>query len=104
MGSNHGGHPKLGRGDGDGHRLRERRHHVARASRQGHLWSQHRYHGHCANGGIGNVWWQRYLHNRVLVAGQCTPQVGAEYISLAQNAERVADHFINVGKSTRNFA
>lgn len=43
-------------------------------------------------------------HIKRLVAGQCTPQVGAEYISLAQNAERVADHFINVGKSIRSFA
>ena len=43
-------------------------------------------------------------HIQRLVAGQCTPQVGAEYISLAQNAERVADHFINVGKSIRSFA
>ena len=31
----------------------------------------------------------------------CTPQAGTEYISLAQNAERVADHLINVGKSIR---
>ena len=43
-------------------------------------------------------------HIKRLVAGQCTPQVGAEYISLAQNAERVADHFIDVGKSIRSFA
>ena len=43
-------------------------------------------------------------HIQRLVAGQCTPQVGAEYISLAQNAERVADHFINVGKSIRIFS
>ena len=31
----------------------------------------------------------------------CLPQVGTEYISLAQNAERVADHLINVGKTIR---
>lgn len=43
-------------------------------------------------------------HVKRLVAGQCTPQVGTEYISLAQNAERVADHLINVGKSIKNFA
>jgi len=42
-------------------------------------------------------------HVERLVAGQCTPQVGAEYISLAQNAERVGDHFMNVGKSIKNF-
>lgn len=40
-------------------------------------------------------------HIRRLVTGTCTPQVGAEYISLAQNVERVADHLINVGKSIR---
>lgn len=37
-------------------------------------------------------------HIQRLVDGQCTPQVGAEYISLSQNAERIADHLINVGK------
>ena len=31
----------------------------------------------------------------------CQPQVGMEYLSLAQNAERVADHLINVGKTIR---
>ena len=31
----------------------------------------------------------------------CSPQVGTEYISLAQNAERVADHLINVAKTIR---
>lgn len=43
-------------------------------------------------------------HIARLVAGKCTPQVGAEFISLAQNSERVADHLINVGKSIRKFA
>lgn len=43
-------------------------------------------------------------HIERLVAGECRPQVGAEYISLAQNSERVADHLINVGKSIRKFA
>ena len=32
----------------------------------------------------------------------CSPQVGTEYISLAQNSERVADHLINVGKTIRD--
>ena len=27
----------------------------------------------------------------------CTPTAGAQYLSLASNAERVADHFLNVG-------
>ena len=39
-----------------------------------------------------------------LVAGKCTPQVGAEFISLAQNSERAADHLINFGKSIRKLA
>ena len=43
-------------------------------------------------------------HIKRLVLGECTPQVGAEYISLAQNSERVADHLINVGKSIKKFA
>ncbi len=31
----------------------------------------------------------------------CTPLAGTEYISLAQNSERVADHLINVAKTIR---
>lgn len=31
--------------------------------------------------------------------GDCTPKVGAQYISLASNLERIADHYINVGKT-----
>ncbi len=38
-------------------------------------------------------------HIERLRAGDCTPDVGAQYLSLASNSERVADHFINVGKS-----
>ncbi len=40
-------------------------------------------------------------HIERLVKGECTPQVGAEYLSLAQNAERIADHLINVGNTIR---
>lgn len=40
-------------------------------------------------------------HIQRLVEGKCTPQVGAEYLSLAQNAERIADHLINVGNTIR---
>lgn len=40
-------------------------------------------------------------HIQRLVNGECTPQVGAEYISLAKNAERIADHLINVGNTIR---
>ena len=35
--------------------------------------------------------------------GLCSPNVGAEYLSLSSNAERVADHLINVGKTIRRF-
>ena len=38
-------------------------------------------------------------HIERLRTGDCTPDVGAQYLSLASNSERVADHFINVGKS-----
>ena len=38
-------------------------------------------------------------HIERLRAGDCTPDVVAQYLSLASNSERVADHFINVGKS-----
>ena len=41
-------------------------------------------------------------HIERLVRGVCTPSVGAEYLSLAQNSERVADHLINVGKTIRD--
>ncbi len=40
-------------------------------------------------------------HIQRLAVGQCNASVGAEYLSLASNAERVADHFINVGKTIR---
>ena len=38
-------------------------------------------------------------HIRRLNDGTCSPAVGAEYLSLAQNSERVADHLINVGNT-----
>lgn len=37
-------------------------------------------------------------HIERLSEGVCTPSVGAEYLSLASNAERIADHLINMGK------
>lgn len=36
-----------------------------------------------------------------LAAGVCDPAIGAEYISLAQNSERVADHLINMGNTIK---
>ncbi|MEG1528923.1 MAG: Na/Pi cotransporter family protein [Clostridia bacterium] len=38
-------------------------------------------------------------HIKRLDDGVCEPNVGAQYLSLTSNAERVADHFINVAKS-----
>ena len=43
-------------------------------------------------------------HIRRLDEGVCTSDIGAQYLSLASNAERVADHFINVAKSIRDYA
>ena len=34
--------------------------------------------------------------------GICTPSVGAQYLELSSNAERVADHMINLAKSIRS--
>lgn len=36
--------------------------------------------------------------------GICSPDVGAPYLSLSSNAERVADHFINIAKAVRTFS
>lgn len=33
--------------------------------------------------------------------GICTPSVGAQYLELSSNAERIADHMINIAKSIR---
>lgn len=38
-------------------------------------------------------------HIKRLEVGICTASIGAEYLSLASNAERIADHLINVGKT-----
>lgn len=40
-------------------------------------------------------------HIARLDAGVCTPDVGAQYLSLASNAERVADHLINVANGVK---
>lgn len=42
-------------------------------------------------------------HIQRLNDGECTPDVGSQYLSIASNAERVADHFINVGKAIRQY-
>ncbi len=43
-------------------------------------------------------------HIRRLTEGTCSPAVGAEYLSLAQNSERVADHLINVGNTIKDLS
>lgn len=42
-------------------------------------------------------------HIRRIDEGVCTSEIGAQYMSLASNAERVADHFINVAKTIRDY-
>ena len=34
----------------------------------------------------------------------CTPDVGAQYLSLTSDSERIADHFINVAKSIKDLS
>lgn len=41
-------------------------------------------------------------HLERLNEGKCTPLVGAQYLELASNSERIADHFINVGKTIKD--
>jgi len=43
-------------------------------------------------------------HIQRLVKGECTPLAGAEYLSLAQNAERIADHLINMGNTIKLYS
>lgn len=42
-------------------------------------------------------------HVRRLTDGVCTPNAGAQYLELSSDAERVADHFINVAATIRKF-
>lgn len=39
-----------------------------------------------------------------LERGECTPEIGAQYLSLAANVERIADHYINVAKTVKIYA
>lgn len=41
-------------------------------------------------------------HLKRLTEGKCTPNVGAQYLELASDAERVADHLINVGNTIKD--
>lgn len=38
-----------------------------------------------------------------LERGECTPEVGAQYLSLVANIERIADHYVNVARAAKNF-
>lgn len=41
-------------------------------------------------------------HIKRLSEGSCTPEVGAQYLSLSSNAERIADHLINVARTVKS--
>ncbi|MEG1791387.1 MAG: Na/Pi cotransporter family protein [Clostridia bacterium] len=43
-------------------------------------------------------------HVERLDAGVCTPEVGAIYLSLSSNAERVADHMTNIAYAVKSYA
>lgn len=43
-------------------------------------------------------------HIKRLSEGTCSAEAGAQYLSLATSAERVADHFINVVKTIKQYA
>ena len=40
-------------------------------------------------------------HIERLGQGVCSPTVGAEFLSMTSDIERIADHYINVGKTIR---
>ena len=40
-------------------------------------------------------------HVERLRDGKCTPEIGTQYLSFATNAERVADHFINMANTIK---
>ncbi len=40
-------------------------------------------------------------HVERMTKGLCTPLVGAQYLELASNSERISDHLINVGKTIK---
>lgn len=43
-------------------------------------------------------------HIQRLRDGDCTPDVGAQYLSLASDSERIADHFINIAKCIKQWS
>lgn len=42
-------------------------------------------------------------HIERLSSGVCTPEVGAQYLSLSTNVERIADHYINVANAIKAY-
>lgn len=43
-------------------------------------------------------------HIKRLRGGECSAEVGTQYLSLSANAERIADHLINVAKSIKSYS
>lgn len=48
---------------------------------------------------------ERMAQNHIsrLGGGECTAEVGTQYLSLSSNAERIADHLINVAKTIKSY-
>lgn len=44
-----------------------------------------------------------HKHIARLSGSKCTPIAGAQYLSLSSNIERIADHFINVAKTVKEY-
>lgn len=42
-------------------------------------------------------------HMKRLSSGECTVEIGTQFISFSVNAERIADHFINVAKTIKSY-
>ena len=43
-------------------------------------------------------------HIERLEKGECSPEVGAQFLSFSSTVERVADHYVNVAKTIKSFA
>lgn len=43
-------------------------------------------------------------HVKRLEVNECSPEVGAQFLSLSSNIERIADHCVNVAKTVKVFA
>lgn len=49
---------------------------------------------------------EKMMQNHIdrLSDGECSAEVGTQYLSLSANAERIADHFINVAKAVKSYS